>query len=36
MIHAIVGAIAMGCVVGGFVVGIILLLEPLTKRKRGR
>lgn len=37
MIHAIVGAIAGGFVVAGFVIGIILLLEPLTKnRKRGR
>jgi hypothetical protein len=37
MIHAIVGAIAMGCVVAGFGIGIILLLEPARKsRRRGR
>ena len=36
MIHAIVGTIAAGCVVGGLVVGIILLLEPLVKTRRGR
>jgi len=34
MIHAIVGAIAMGFVVAGFGIGIILLLEPLRKNKR--
>jgi hypothetical protein len=36
MIHAIVGTIAMGCVVAGFGIGIILLLEPSRKRRRGR
>jgi hypothetical protein len=36
MIHAIVGAIAMGCVVAGFGIGIVLLLEPSRKSKRGR
>jgi hypothetical protein len=36
MIHAIVGAIAMGCVVAGFVIGIVLLLEPAAKKRRGR
>jgi hypothetical protein len=34
MIHAIVGAIAMGLVLGGFIVGAVLLLEPLIKRKK--
>jgi hypothetical protein len=37
MIHAIVGVVALGCVVAGFGIGIILLLQPLIKnRKRGR
>jgi hypothetical protein len=35
MIHAIVGAIAMGFVVAGFGIGIILLL-PSRKSRRGR
>jgi hypothetical protein len=35
MIHAIVGAIAGGCIIGGLIVGFILLLEPLIKKKRG-
>jgi hypothetical protein len=34
MINAIVGAIAMGLVLGGFIVGVVLLLEPLMKRKK--
>jgi len=34
MIHAIVGTIAMGCVVGGFVVGLILIFGS-TKTRRG-
>ena len=34
MIHAIVGAVAGGCVVGGLVVGIVLLLEPLGKNRK--
>jgi hypothetical protein len=36
MIHAIVGAIAMGCVVAGFGIGIVLLLEPSRKSRRRR
>lgn len=35
MIHAIVGTIAAGCVVGGFVVGIALILGP-KKTRQGR
>ena len=34
MIHVIVGSIALGLVLGGFIVGIVLLLEPLIKRKK--
>ena len=38
MIHAIVGAIALGCVVGGFVVGFGLIIESIrnTAKRRGR
>jgi hypothetical protein len=36
MIHLLVGAIAMGFVVAGFGIGIILLLEPSRKSRRGR
>ena len=35
MIHAIVGAIAGGCVVGGFAIGLILIFGNTAKR-RGR
>ncbi len=35
MIHLIVGAIAGGLVLGGFAVGISLILEP-AKKRRGR
>jgi hypothetical protein len=35
MIQAIVGAIAGGCVIGGFIVGLILIFGSTTKR-RGR
>jgi len=34
MIHAIVGTIAGGCVVGGFVIGIVLIFENVAKRPR--
>jgi hypothetical protein len=33
MIHLIVGAIAGGFVLGGFAVGMALILEPLVKKK---
>lgn len=33
MIHAIVGTIAGGCVVGGLVVGLILIFGSTTKRR---
>lgn len=38
MIHAIVGAIAGGCVVGGFVIGFGLIIESIkkTNKKGGR
>ena len=38
MIHAIVGAIAMGCVLGGFIVGFGLVVESIkkTNKKEGR
>jgi hypothetical protein len=36
MIHAIVGAIAGGCVVGGFVIGFGLIIESIVKSRRGR
>lgn len=37
MIHAIVGAIALGCVLGGLVVGFGLIFEDLIKTiKNGR
>lgn len=34
MIHIIVGSLALGLSLGGFIVGIILLLEPLIKGKK--
>jgi hypothetical protein len=37
MIHAIVGAIAGGCVLGGFVIGFGLIFENIIKTiKNGR
>lgn len=35
MIHLIVGAVVGGLALGGFAVGIALILEP-TKTRRGR
>jgi hypothetical protein len=34
MVHAIVGAIAMGCVLGGFMIGFGLIFENLMKTKK--
>ena len=36
--YSLVGAIAMGCVVGGFVVGFGLIIESIrnTAKRRGR
>lgn len=37
MIRAIVGAIALGCVLGGFIIGFGLIFEGLIKTiKNGR
>ena len=38
MIHAIVGVIAAGCVLAGFIIGFVLIIESITKsgKKRGR
>jgi len=36
MIFVIVGAVGLAFVFGGFVIGIILLLEPSKKRRKGR
>jgi len=36
MIHAIVGTIAGGLVFGGLVVGFMLIVETVTKTRRGR
>jgi hypothetical protein len=32
MIHAIVGSIALGCVLGGFIIGFGLIFEDLIKK----
>jgi hypothetical protein len=38
MIHAIVGAVAAGCVVSGFVIGFGLIIESIhnSRKSRGR
>ena len=38
MIHAIVGTIAAGCVLAGFIIGFGLIIESIVKseKKRGR
>jgi len=38
MIHAIVGSIALGCVLGGFIIGFGLIIESIkkTNKKGGR
>ena len=38
MIHAIVGVIAAGCVLAGFIIGFVLIIESITKsgKKSGR
>jgi len=34
MIHAIVGAIAAGCVLSGFVIGFSLIIESIIKQSK--
>jgi hypothetical protein len=38
MIHLLVGAIAMGFVVAGFIIGSVLIIESIIKsgKRRGR
>jgi hypothetical protein len=38
MIHAIVGVIAAGCVLAGFIIGSVLIIESIIKsgKRRGR
>ena len=34
MIHAVVGTIAAGCVLSGFIIGIMLLFENSNKSRK--
>jgi hypothetical protein len=36
MIHAIVGAIALSCVVAGFTLGAILIIESIIKHRKNK
>jgi len=36
MIHAIVGVIAAGCTLGGFIIGFVLIIESITKSRKRR